>query len=88
MGRAGLVLLASVLTGVVAAVIVQSWLEVVEGDWVANAAVLGLTVLAIGAALAGLYAVIGKAGLLIGALTDDLCRKSVLRGRLGSGAAA
>ena len=68
MGRAGRVLLASVLTGVLAAVIVQSWLEVVEGDWVANAAVLSLTVLAIGAALAGLYAVIGKAGLLIGAL--------------------
>jgi hypothetical protein len=68
LGRAGLVLLASVLTGILAAVIVQSWLEVVEGDWVANAAVLGLTVLAIGAALAGLYAVIGKAGLLIGAL--------------------
>ena len=65
---AGRVLLASVLTGVLAAVIVQSWLEVVEGNWVANAAVLSLTVLAIGAALAGLYAVIGKAGLLIGAL--------------------
>ena len=68
-GRAGLVLLASVLTGVVAALIVQSWLEVVGGDWVANAAVLSLTVLAIGAALAGLYAVAGKTGLLIGALT-------------------
>ena len=68
LGRAGRVLLASVLTGVLAAVIVQSWLEVVGGDWVANAAVLGLTVLAIGAALAGLYAVIGRAGLLIGAL--------------------
>ena len=68
LGRAGRVLLASVLTGVLAALIVQSWLEVVGGDWVANAAVLGLTVLAIGAALAGLYAVIGKAGLLIGAL--------------------
>ena len=68
LGRAGRVLLGSVLTGVLAAVIVQSWLEVVEGDWLANAAVLSLTVLAIGAALAGLYAVIGRAGLLIGAL--------------------
>ena len=67
-GRAGRVLLASMLTGVLAALIVQSWLEVVGGDWVANAAVLGLTVLAIGAALAGLYAVTGKTGLLIGAL--------------------
>jgi hypothetical protein len=68
LGRAGLVVLASALTGILAAVIVQSWLEVVDGDWLANAAVLGLTVLAIGAALAGLYAVIGRAGLLIGAL--------------------
>jgi hypothetical protein len=68
LGRSGRLLLASVLTGVLAAVIVQSWLEVVEGDWVANAAVLSLTVLAIAAALTGLYAVIGKAGLLIGAL--------------------
>jgi hypothetical protein len=68
LGRAGRVLLASVLTGVLAAVIVQTWLEVVEGDWVANAAVLSLTVLAIGAALTGLYAVAGRAGLLIGAL--------------------
>ena len=40
----------------------------VGGDWVANTAVLGRSVLAIGAALAGLYAVIGTAGLLIGAL--------------------
>jgi hypothetical protein len=67
-GRAGRVLLASILTGLLAALIVQSWLEVVGGNWLANAAVLGLTVLAIGAALAGLYAVSGKTGLLIGAL--------------------
>jgi hypothetical protein len=68
LGRAVRVVLASVLTGVLAAVIVQSWLEVVEGDWLLNAGVLGLTVLAIGSALAGLYALGGRAGLLIGAL--------------------
>jgi hypothetical protein len=67
-GRAGLVVLASVLTGLFAALIVQSWLDVVSGDWLVNAGVLGLTVLATGAVLAGLYAVIGKVGLLIGAL--------------------
>jgi hypothetical protein len=67
-GTAGRVLLASGLTGVLAALIVQSWLEVVDGAWVTNAAVLGLTVLAIGAALAGLHAVMGMPGLLIGAL--------------------
>jgi hypothetical protein len=48
---------------------VQGWLDVVEGDWLANAGVLSLTVLAIAAALAGLYALVGKAGLAIGALT-------------------
>jgi hypothetical protein len=68
LGRAARVGLASVLTGVLAAVIVQSWLEVVRGDWLVNASVLGLTVLAIGSTLVGLYAVAGRAGLLIGAL--------------------
>ena len=80
--------LASVLTGVLAAAIVQSWLEVVGGDWVANAAVLGLTVLAIGAALAPASTPsLGKTGLLIGALLMIFDRQSVLGGRLGSGAA-
>jgi hypothetical protein len=66
--RAGLLVLASLLTGSAAALIVQSWLGVVEGDWLANAGVLALTVLAIGAALAGLHALAGRAGLVGGAL--------------------
>jgi hypothetical protein len=68
-GRAGLVVAGSVLTGLAATAIVQGWLDVVEGDWVANAGVLSLTVLAIASALAGLYALVGKAGLALGALT-------------------
>ena len=68
-GRAGLVVAGSVLTGLAATAIVQGWLDVVEGDWLANAGVLSLTVLAIAATLAGLYALVGKAGLAIGALT-------------------
>jgi hypothetical protein len=68
-GRAGLVVAGSVLTGLAATAIVQGWLDVVEGDWVANAATLSLTVLAIGAAVAGLGAVFGKAGALVAALT-------------------
>jgi hypothetical protein len=68
-GRAGLVVAGSVLTGLAATAIVQGWLDVVEGDWLANAGVLSLTVLAIGATLAGLYALVGRAGLAIGALT-------------------
>ena len=69
LGRAGLVVVGSVLTGLAATALVQGWLDVVEGAWVANAGVLSLTVLAIAAALAGLYSVVGKAGLAIGALT-------------------
>jgi hypothetical protein len=69
LGRAGLVVAGSVLTGLVATGIVQGWLDVIGGDWVANAGVLSLTVLAIAAALAGLNAVMGRAGLAIGALT-------------------
>jgi ABC-2 family transporter len=68
-GRAGLVVAGSVLTGLAVTGIVQGWLDVIGGDWVANAGVLSLTVLAIAATLAGLYAVLGKAGLAIGALT-------------------
>jgi hypothetical protein len=67
--RAGLIVVGSVLTGLAAAAIVQGWLEVIEGDWVANAGALSLTVLAIASILAGLHAVIGKAGLALGALT-------------------
>jgi hypothetical protein len=69
LGRAGLVVAGSVLTGLAVTAIVQGWLDVIGGDWVANAGALSLTVLAIAAALAGLYAVVGKVGLAIGALT-------------------
>jgi hypothetical protein len=69
LGRAGLIVAGSVLTGLLATAIVQGWLDVVRGDWVANAGVLSLTVLAIGSILAGLYSVMGRAGLAIGALT-------------------
>jgi hypothetical protein len=68
LGRAGLVVAGSVLTGLTATAIVQGWLEVVEGDWVANAGALTLTILAIAAIVAGLHALMGKAGLAIGAL--------------------
>ncbi len=54
--RATLIVVGSVLSGLVATAIVQSWLEVVGGDWAANAAVLSLTVLAIASIVAGLKA--------------------------------
>jgi hypothetical protein len=67
--RAGLVLAGSILSGLVATAIAQGWLDIVRGDWLANAAGLSLTILAIAAFVAGLEALLGRAGILVGALT-------------------
>jgi hypothetical protein len=66
--RVALVLAGSVLAGLTATLVVDSWLGVVEGDWLANAGVLTLTVLAIASTMVGLYALLGKHGLGLGAL--------------------
>jgi hypothetical protein len=68
LGRVGLLLGGSVLGGLVATAIVQSWLDVVGGSWIANAGALSLTILAIAATIAGLKACFGEAGLIGGAL--------------------
>jgi hypothetical protein len=68
LGRAGLLVAGSALVGLVAAAIVQSWLDVVEGDWIVNAGVLGLTVLAIASSAAGLFALLGERGLALAAV--------------------
>jgi len=65
--RAALVLAGSVLGGLSATLVVDTWLGVVEGDWLANAGVLTLTVLAIASAMAGLYALFGRHGIGLGA---------------------
>jgi hypothetical protein len=67
--RAGLVVLGALMVGPAAALIVQSWLDVVDGNFAANAAALSLTVLAVAATVAGLEALLGHAGTLLGALT-------------------
>jgi hypothetical protein len=67
--RAGLIVGASLLAGMAGAAIVQSWLDVIDGDWAANAAALSLTVLAVAATVAGLEALLGTVGTAIGALT-------------------
>ena len=67
--RAALVLGGSLLAGLTATGIVHGWLDVVEGDWVANAAGLSLMVLAIAAITTGLEALVGKAGIVVAALT-------------------
>jgi hypothetical protein len=67
-GRAALVGVGSILAGLVATAIVQSWLDVVRGDWLINAGALSLMVAAIAAALAGLNALLGPKGIALGAI--------------------
>ncbi|MFF4349885.1 ABC transporter permease [Streptomyces sp. NPDC001530] len=57
---------AAALVGVVAAALADSWLGVFTGDWWAEAAALGLSTLAVGAAVAGLAALFGPAGIGLG----------------------
>ncbi|MFE6889321.1 ABC transporter permease [Streptomyces sp. NPDC057694] len=67
--RAALTLvLASAVVGIAAAALADSWLGVLTGDWWAQAGVLGLSSLAVGATVAGLAALIGPAGIGVGAL--------------------
>jgi hypothetical protein len=68
LGRVGLLVVGSVLAGLAATAIVQSWLDVVGGSWAANAAALSLTVLAISSFVAGLWALLGEVGLTLAAL--------------------
>lgn len=59
---------AAVLVGVAATALTDSWLGVITGDWWTEAGAIGLTVLAIGAPVAGLAALIGTPGIGVGAL--------------------
>ncbi|MFI6644089.1 ABC transporter permease [Streptomyces sp. NPDC050504] len=59
---------AACLVGLVGAALAHSWLGVLAGDWWAEAGALGLTALAIGATVAGLGALLGPAGIGVGAL--------------------
>jgi ABC-2 family transporter protein len=67
--RAGLVVTGAVLSGLGATAIIQSWLDVIGGDWFANAAVLSLMVMSIAAVVAGFEALLGKAGITLGSVT-------------------
>jgi hypothetical protein len=67
--RAGLVLTGAVLAGLGATAIIQSWLGVVGGDWLSNAAALSLTVMAIAAVVTGFETLFGRAGLALASLT-------------------
>lgn len=54
---------AAALIGVVAAALTHSWLGILAGDWWAEAGAFALTTLAVSAAVAGLAALIGTAGI-------------------------
>jgi hypothetical protein len=62
LGRAALLGTGAVLGGITATAIIQGWLGVVDGDPAANAAALSLMILAIGATVAGLQALLGHVG--------------------------
>lgn len=52
--------------GTAVTALTHNWLAALTGDWWAEAGAIGLTVLAIGAAVAGLAALIGQAGFAVG----------------------
>ena len=66
--QVGLLLAGAVLAGLVAVAILQSWLGLIRGTWLANAGALSLAVLAIAATVAGLHALLGPPGIAIAAL--------------------
>ncbi|MFG2925008.1 ABC transporter permease [Streptomyces sp. NPDC048305] len=69
-GARGIVALAggAALVGIATVAVTDSWLGVLTGDWWTEAGAVGLTVLAIGAPVAGLAALIGTPGIGVAAL--------------------
>lgn len=64
----GALIVAAALAGAVASALAGSWLGVLPGNWWAVAGAFGLSVLAVSAAVAGLAALMGPAGIGVGAL--------------------
>jgi hypothetical protein len=62
----------AVLAGLVGTAVLQGWVGVLDGDYLASAAAVGLFTLAVSATVAGLGAAIGGAGLGLGALVAFL----------------
>lgn len=59
----------SVFAGAAVTGILQGWLGVLQGSYLANATAIALVMFAIGATIAGLAALLGRPGLAIGAVT-------------------
>jgi hypothetical protein len=66
--QVGILAATAAASGLVTIVIVQSWLGIIEGPWLLNAAVVALAVLAIASVIAGLNALTGPPGIALGAL--------------------
>ncbi|NEC05617.1 ABC transporter permease, partial [Streptomyces sp. SID7909] len=58
----------AVMVGLLATAVTDSWLGALTGDWWSEAGTIALTVIAIGAPVAGLAALLGTPGIGIGAL--------------------
>jgi hypothetical protein len=70
------------LAGLAGAAVLQGWLGVLSGDYLANAGAIGLFALATAATVTGLGALLGRAGLGLGALLVFLVGNSL--GAVGS----
>jgi hypothetical protein len=58
--------------GVLVPLVLQSWLHILQRDWLLNAAAIGLATLATAALLVGCTAVLGRAGIALGAVISLL----------------
>jgi hypothetical protein len=59
---------ASVVAGAIVSMLGRPGMSVIEGEWIASAGVLALTMFAVASLLAGLNALLGHAGLALGAM--------------------
>jgi hypothetical protein len=65
MAQLGGLVTAAALAGLSGGLIIQSWLGILDGNWLVNSSVMGLTVLTISVMSAGSAALIGRAGLVV-----------------------
>lgn len=66
--QVGILAATAAACGLVTIVMVQGWLDVIDGPWLLNAGVIALAVLAIASVIAALMALIGLVGLALGAV--------------------
>jgi hypothetical protein len=66
--QVGILAATAAAAGLATILMVQGWLDIIEGPWLLNAGVVALAVLAVASVVAGLNALIGPAGIALGAL--------------------